>query len=141
MKNLEQILCHRPPMIWLDEVIESGPEYLVARVDIREGMAFYEAPKGVPAWVGLEYMAQAVAAFAGLRARDAGEPVPLGLLIGCRRYASTKASFPPGDRLEVRVTELASEKYGFGSFDCSLDDGTEIASARLAVFGGDRTSS
>jgi predicted hotdog family 3-hydroxylacyl-ACP dehydratase len=127
-------------MIWLDEVIESGSGHLLARVNIREGIAFYEAPKGVPAWVGLEYMAQAVAAFAGLRARDAGEPVPLGLLIGCRRYSSTRASFLPGDILDVRVTELASEKYGFGSFDCSLDDGAEIASARLSVFGGDRAS-
>jgi predicted hotdog family 3-hydroxylacyl-ACP dehydratase len=138
MKDLTQILCHRSPMILLDEVVEAGENYLVARVDIREGVPFYNEVQGVPAWVGLEYMAQAIAAFAGLRARDAGEPIPLGLLIGCRRYTSDKACFAPGDRIEVRVQELASEEYGFASFDCTLYAGEAIANARLAVFGGDR---
>jgi len=139
MKDLERILCHRPPMILLDEVIESGPDKLSARVEIREGIPFYNHPQGVPAWVGIEYMAQAIAAYAGLRALDAGEPVPLGLLVGCRAYASKKASFAADDCIEVHIKELASEEYGFGSFDCSLNDGDEIATARLTVLGGGRT--
>ena len=42
----------------------------------------------VPAWVGIEYMAQAIAAWAGCRARAAGKPPQLGFLLGSRPGSS-----------------------------------------------------
>ncbi|MCG8377142.1 MAG: hypothetical protein MI702_11740 [Chlorobiales bacterium] len=138
MKDLTQILCHRPPMIFLDEVAEYGDDYLTAVVQIREGIPFYRNPDGVPAWVGIEYMAQAIAAFAGIRAKNAGNPIPLGLLIGCRRYAANRPGFAPGERIEVCIKELAAEEYGLGSFDCTLNLPETVAQARLSVYGGPR---
>ncbi len=150
MTDLEHILCHRHPMIFLDDIVAAGHGQLIARVRIRDGLPFFETDRGVPAWVGLEYMAQSIAALAGQRARDAGKPVPLGLIIGCRRYDCTTSAFAPGHELQISVTELAAEEYGFGSFDCDIDDrgrdpagdcGEQrniVARARVSVFGGDR---
>ena len=138
MIDIRELLYHRPPMVFLDEIIESGPNFLVAGVHIRQGIPFFEESSGVPAWVGLEYMAQAVAAFAGMRARTSNKPIGLGLLIGCRRYSSNSASFPPGTRVKVRIQELASEENGLGSFDCTLSAPDLIAEGRIAVYGGGR---
>ena len=142
MTDLERILCHRPPMVFIDDVVESRHEGLTAVVHIRDGIPLYEADRGVPAWVGLEYMAQSIAALAGLRARKAGHEVPLGLIIGCRNYTSNTSAFAPGSELRISVEELIAEENGFGSFDCIIDQGVEdpqrVAQARITVFGGNR---
>ena len=115
-----------------------GDDHLRADVRIREGIPFFEANRGVPAWVGLEYMAQAIAALAGIRARRAGRPIPLGLIIGCREFSCTTANFAPGTIIDTRIRELAADENGLGSFDCTLGTPDIVASARLSVFGGDR---
>jgi len=136
--DLENILCHRRPMIFLDDVLENGHDYLVAGIKIRDGIPFYQPQQGVPAWVGLEYMAQSIAALAGIRARDAGKRVPLGLIIGCRDYRCDNGMFAPGVDLRVSITELVAEDDSFGSFDCKIEDPGLVAQARVSVFGGDR---
>lgn len=136
MTDIKAFLYHRPPMIFLDEIIESGSNFLLAGVLIRQGIPFFAEPRGVPAWVGLEYMAQAVAAFAGMRARNDNKPIGLGMLIGCRRYSSKIASFPPGTSVEVRIQELVAEENGLGSFDCMLSAPDLVAEGRIAVYGG-----
>lgn len=134
--NILEFLYHRPPMVFLDEIIASGPETLVAGIHIRPGIPFYEEDRGVPAWVGLEYMAQAVAVFAGIRARADKKPVSVGMLIGCRKYSSKIASFPPGTHVQVEVRELASDENGLGSFDCTVSTSDLVAEGRIAVYGG-----
>jgi len=138
MTDISEFLYHRAPMMFVDEIIESGPGFLVAGVHIRPGVPFFEPSRGVPAWVGLEYMAQAVAAFAGIRARTDHKPISLGMLIGCRQYSSEISSFAPGTRIDVRIQELASVENGLGSFDCTLSAPDRIAEGRIAVYGGGR---
>ena len=138
MNYIEHILLHRPPMIFLDQVLDVSHETLVATIRIREGIPFYSADSGVPAWVGLEYMAQSIAALAGIRARNADKPLPLGFIIGCRHFTTAISSFAPGSELRISVEELAAEEYGFGSFDCKIENPALIAEARVSVFGADR---
>ena len=136
MVGIEELLYHRPPMIFLDEVVEADASSLTARVHVRPGIPFFEEGFGVPAWVGLEYMAQAVAALAGLRAREQDKPISLGMLIGCRRYTSDVSVFSPGTHVRVSVHELASGETGLGSFDCSLSAPDPVAEGRIAVYDG-----
>jgi len=138
MTDLEQILCHRQPMIFLDDVLEASRDHLVAMIRIRDGIPFYDPQHGVPAWVGLEYMAQSIAALAGIRARNAGKQVPLGLMIGCRNYTCNSSAFAPGSELRISIQELIAEEDGFGSFDCKIEDPKLVAQGRVSVFGGDR---
>ena len=103
--RLDDLVLHRGPMSLLDRVQAVEDDSLVAMVEIREGIPFF-AGCAVPAWVGLEYMAQAIAALAGARARREGRPIPLGLLIGCRKFVTR---FPatmsvPGMSRTMRVT-------------------------------------
>ncbi|WP_307732400.1 hypothetical protein [Massilia sp. MB5] len=85
MPAFRSLVPHAGPMALLDRVLEADEESLCAEVAIRADSLFY-AEGGVGSWVGIEYMAQAVAAHAGYLARQRGEAVKPGFLLGSRRY-------------------------------------------------------
>jgi predicted hotdog family 3-hydroxylacyl-ACP dehydratase len=87
--------------------------------------------------VALEYMAQCVAAHAGLVARERGEPRPaLGLFLGARRTRLGVDSLPAGATLRVRARHAASSSEGLQAFDCTVeapDAGAALVEARLSL--------
>ena len=73
MKDVREFLPQSGAMVLLDEIGFHDDKRFVAVTTIRESSMFYRPASdplmgglaGVPSWVGLEYMAQAVAAWAG----------------------------------------------------------------------------
>lgn len=129
-----ELLPHAPPMLLLDAVLEGDADTLSASLTIRPGIAFFDAGHGVPAHVGIEYMAQACGAWAGLRGRAEGRPVSLGLLLGTRRYLATEPWFAEGEQLTVLIRVVFREGP-MGVFDCRIVvDGRERATANLTVY-------
>ena len=100
--DVEDLVRHRGAALLLDKVLEAGDDYLVAHVSVAEKDTFLAGAEGAPAWTGIEYMAQAVAAFSGLQARRVDAPIPFGMLIGCRGYKSRVPEFFVGTDLVVR---------------------------------------
>ena len=129
-----EVLPHRPPMQLLTRVVSWGPDDLVAEVDVSADCAFAESGFGIPRWVGLEYMAQAVAALDGVRLREAGRHVPPGYLLGTRRLDQTDGYFQTGATLRIRVREVLQAENGLGAFSCGLDDGERSMSCQLTVY-------
>jgi len=79
-------------------------------------------------------MAQAVAAYAGLVARSAGEPIRIGYLIGVRELKLEAESFVPGDVLTVRARRVWGDDQ-LGNFEADVTrSGVEVARASLTVF-------
>jgi predicted hotdog family 3-hydroxylacyl-ACP dehydratase len=121
-------------MVLLDRVVFADEESLCAEVEIRSGGLFC-TPQGVGGWVGIEYMAQAIGAYAGYEALGRGEPVKIGFLLGTRRYECSRPFFTPGTVLKVYVRRLLVNENGLGSFECHIDDRDgEVATATLTVF-------
>ena len=130
---LQQLLPHDHPMILLDEVISCDDHSLTASVTIRHDSLFME-PQGVPSWVGIEYMGQAIAAHAGVCARRDGQPVRIGFLVSTRRYEPGCSHFPVGSTLEITVSALTFNTTGLQVFECRIT-GSEISvAANLNVF-------
>lgn len=130
------VLPHRAPMVLLDRIVAHDEGRTVCAVDITPSSAFLTAAKDVPAWVGLEYMAQCVAAHAGLVARTRGEPVKLGLLIGARRVELHVDAFAIGRTVIVTGTHVWGDRQ-LASFACSLSDersDTLLAESVLSVY-------
>ncbi len=131
---MSDLVPHGGRMRLLDAAIEGDDESLLARVEIRSDSLFYDGT-GVGAWVGIEYMAQAVAAFAGWRARLEGGAPKVGFLLGSRRYDSERASFQLGECLLVEARRQFQADNGLGHFDCLISiSGAAVASAALTVF-------
>lgn len=132
---IEQLLPHAHPMILLDEISDYGDQHLVAHVRIGENSQFFQPRKGVPSWVGIEYMAQAIAAWSGARMLAAGGEVQIGFLLGSRRYLCPHPYFPLGEYLTVRI-EQEFESSNMGVFACVIDGSKEsnFATASINVF-------
>ncbi len=132
---VEELLPHAPPMVLLDAVEEIEGLRCCCRVEVRFGAPFVEEG-GLPAFVGVEYLAQAVGVLSGWRARLSGKAPQLGFLLSVREYASEVATFPIGTRLLVEVTHV----WGEGEmmrFDGVLRDaahGQILAQGGLSIF-------
>ena len=125
---------HRGAMSLLERVERVDEHGVVAWVLVPSAGLFAE-PGGVPAWVGIEYMAQAVAAGSGARARAGGGSPRIGYLLGSRRYEAQVPWFEAGARLRVWAECELMGDNGLGMFDCTISqDGRVLASARLSVY-------
>jgi predicted hotdog family 3-hydroxylacyl-ACP dehydratase len=128
------LVPHAPPVLALDSIVSADESSLHARITVRQDSAFCESDAGVPVWVGLEYMGQAVAALEGIRARRSGQPVPVGYLLGTRQFVTTIQFFPVGAVLNVTVREVHSDPGGLAVVDGAISgDGIELE-CRFSVF-------
>ena len=139
MKNeflsIENYVPHRDVMLLLDRLLAADEDSAMAEVTVpQDGLFLHDA--GMPSWVGMEYMAQTVAAWAGWNALRKGQAVKIGFLLGSRKYEAAQAFFAPGSRLTVRVRCELLGGNGLGMFDCRIEtEGEgELASARISVF-------
>ena len=127
-----ELLPHDPPMVLLNRALSWDEASLQAEVVICSDSIFC-AKGGVPGWVGIEYMAQAVAAHAGYSARLLGEPPAIGYLLGTRTYKCALDHFAIGSELTIQIKSLFVEA-GLGAFACNINmDGT-VATATINVY-------
>lgn len=131
---IAELIPHAGNMILIDEVLRFGDDDVETRLSVRPGGLFNQADGSLPAWVGIELMAQSVAAYAGCQARQAGLPVELGFLLGTRKYECNVECFPLGAELHIQATRTLQDDNGMGVFECRLSGpGIEVF-ARLNVF-------
>ena len=129
---VEELVPHSGKMVLLDRVIEFDEEYMVAELIVRDDGLFGDG-NTVPALLGIEYMAQTIAAFGGIKRRLAGRPLDLGFLLGTRRYVCNVGTFAVGSVLTVSVKRLV-EDQGLGVFDCHITSEGISVSAKLNVY-------
>lgn len=133
-RPIADLLPHRQPLILLDEACGMEGDSFLARVRITERSPFCGAD-GVPAWVGLEYMAQTVAAYSGAQGLVKGRKIRVGMLLGTREYRSDVPVFALGAELEVLVRIDIFQDDGVSSLECSIRaaGGPTLARAQVTV--------
>lgn len=140
--DIADLVPHAGPMVLLGRVLDASEQHLCAEVRISAASVFASAD-GVGAWVGIEYMAQAIAAHAGLLARERGEPVRVGFLLGARRYHCEQVQFALGSVLHVHVQHVLQGENGLAAFECRIADGAagaDLATATITVFQPDNVN-
>lgn len=115
------VLLQKPPMCLLDTIDGYGPDWIRAGIVIRRDALFFEPGLGVPGWVGLEFMAQAAAAYGGIEQRQRGEALSIGLLIGTRHYHCRQEYFPAGMKLAVVARLLMRDENDFVAYECGIE--------------------
>jgi len=131
---MEKLVPHDLPMALLDKMTEFQDNRSICQVTIHPEIMFYEE-NGVPAFVGLEYMAQAVAAHGGYRSLTQGEPVKVGFLLGTPHLKFYCESFSNGTTLNVEVLEDWGD-HQLMRFQCAIRDtaGNLLMETGLNVF-------
>jgi len=132
--TIDDYIPHRGPMRLVDRLVSADDEQAVVEAEVPAAGAFVQQRR-MPSYVLIEHMAQSVAAWAGARARRQGRPVPLGFLLGTRRFEASCDELPSGTRLRMTVRCEMLGDNGLGMFDCRVDaDGRTVAQAMLSVF-------
>jgi predicted hotdog family 3-hydroxylacyl-ACP dehydratase len=134
LPDVRTLVPHAGRMVLLDRVVFADEENLCAEVRILpESLFCFDGVVG--SWVGIEYMAQAIGAWAGYTALLRGEPVKRGFLLGTRRYECLRPFFFVGALLRIYVRRLLQEANGLASFECRIEDENGVvASGNLSVF-------
>lgn len=134
LHDIARVVPHQGRMQLLDRLLAWDEDSVAAEVRVPADGLFIE-PEGMPAWVGIEYMAQAIAAWAGCRARAAGRAPSIGFLLGSRRYEATCPHFAVGARLRVEARREILGDNGLGAFACRILEGEAVlAQANVSVF-------
>ncbi|MCA3013182.1 MAG: hypothetical protein INH41_12375 [Myxococcaceae bacterium] len=137
---ISELVPHQGPMVLLDRVLAESRDGLTAEAIVRAGRPFVR-DAGWPALVGLELMAQTMAAWSGLRARRAGRAPRLGFLAGTRHFDCLVPFFPPDARLEVEIALEFDASNGLAVFDCVIrTQGVVQATAKVNSYEPDDVS-
>lgn len=129
---MEELIPHRSPMILLDKVLSWDRERIVCTTTPRDGSPFVSGGRA-RAVVTLEYMAQCVAALAGLLARERGEEIRLGLLVAVRQMDLARDWINVGAILVVEAERVWGDAM-LGHFKCSVRERCDVfARAALSV--------
>ena len=132
MSDIANLIPHTGGMVLLDRIVGYDEHGLTAELAVR-GDGLFGDDKTVPAWAGIEYMAQTIAAYAGVMAKQANLPIRLGFLLGTRRYSSNVAAFKVGSTLTIRVEKIMQDD-NLGVFDCKIEGGGVEVAANINVY-------
>lgn len=125
------LIPHSGKMAQLKRIIDYGEDWIRAEADLTADNIFAENGR-IPAWAALEILAQGIAALAGIRAEQAGEPVRPGFLLGTRKFTASVAHLPL-TTVTINVQESMVDERGFGVYRCVLTDGDGITLADAAI--------
>ncbi|MGC3979837.1 MAG: hypothetical protein QM808_01080 [Steroidobacteraceae bacterium] len=120
--QMTQILPHEGRMLLIDELLEQHDEGIVTALTIRADSVMCDGVTGVPAWVGMEYMAQTACAYSGVNQARSGEQPSISLLLGTRSYKALVPVFALGARLIVDARLIVRDDDDLAVFDCSIRD-------------------
>jgi predicted hotdog family 3-hydroxylacyl-ACP dehydratase len=132
---LDELIAHRAPMCLLDRMLHVTDREARAEAVVRADNPLFVPGRGLPAYVGLEMMAQAIAAIDGMKRKIEKLPPKIGFLLGCRRYSASRAEFAEGERLSIAANMVFGDNAMF-AFECRIDgeDGSELAKANMSVY-------
>ncbi|TWD46431.1 hotdog family protein [Pseudomonas sp. SJZ131] len=131
---LAELLPHAGDMILIEQILSFDDEQIHTRLTVKPGGLFNRADGSLPAWVGIELMAQSVAAYAGCHARARGDAVDLGFLLGTRKFECNVEHFPAGTELSIHGVRSLEDDSGMGVFECHINAPGIHATARLNVY-------
>ncbi|MGH1471681.1 MAG: hypothetical protein ACRBCS_10840 [Cellvibrionaceae bacterium] len=131
---VSEVVPHKKTMSLLTEIVEHDEESLKARVIINNDTLFLTDEK-IPAYIGIEYMAQSIAAFAGVQERLKGGEAKVGFLVGTRKYNTSVSHFVNHSTLIIDVAREFQADNGLGVFNCSISSNLdELVNCVLNVF-------
>lgn len=134
--TIEQVLPHEQPMILLDQLVSFSKNNALCCCTITEQSLFFDASlQGVASYVGIEYMAQSIAAYANANELSHNRTVEVGFLVSSRKYQCEFSVFKLGMVLMINVEKIYRDESGLSAFDCNIfTNEQQIASARINVF-------
>ncbi len=131
-------LPHDTPMVLIDQLIAVSDDSVHCRVSTApHGVLapFLTAQGTLPAWFGVEIMAQTVGVWSGWQAiRNGATHIQPGMLLGGRGWHAQQPTFPANATLDISMRLLMRDDR-MGSFEGEIHHGDLLlASGRLNTY-------
>ena len=121
-----ELLPHQGRAVLIDTVLEDTEDSIRVSARVTAANPYFVPGLGVPVWVGIELMAQAIAAHAGLGSRREQRPPRAGMLLGTRRFETGAAYFREGSELEICAQRDFGDDGGLAACACTILCGDEV---------------
>lgn len=118
------------------DVVPLASDVFAEHVATEHGSSAEKEKYVIPALIGLEWMAQAIAAWSGIEAAITRQSPRVGFLLGTRRYNCSVPHFACQQRWEIHVQLDYRGVNGLGAFTAYIQDeqDREVASCVVNVF-------
>ncbi len=125
---VSELLPQAGAMVLLDRVVEHASRHTICRVEVDRLSLFCDRAGRVPAFVGIELMAQTMAAHRALALGAPGSRATgsAGLFLGSRRVALHTTAFTPGQVLDIRAEHVHGDSR-LVAFQCWVRDSVSNA--------------
>lgn len=138
---ISDVLLHDGNMRLLDRIVDFDTEFALAEYTPKADTWYADSNGNMPAWIGIELMAQAISAHAGLLKHGSNAPPKQGALLGTRSYQANTPIFALNQPLMIQVSLVYRDISGLGAYDCIIydqhytpNDNNHLAKATLKVF-------
>jgi predicted hotdog family 3-hydroxylacyl-ACP dehydratase len=124
-------------MLLINDIIDVDRNSSSSLIYVDSEAPFFEKNKGIPSYIGLEYMGQTAALIAGYQLKHGLVEPHLGFLLGTRAFNSELEYFAENKVLVVECKEKALVGDSLATFDCCIsyqNDESILATANLSVF-------
>lgn len=129
-----ELLPHRGRSVIIDKVLVNSENSICVSTLITTKHPFFVNGRGVPSWTGIEYMAQAIAAHAGLENLRSRNSPRIGMLLGVRNFQTERQYFQEGLKLEISASKDFGDARGIAACSCTIQaDGQILARANLII--------
>jgi predicted hotdog family 3-hydroxylacyl-ACP dehydratase len=131
--EIEMLLPHRAPMLWIDRVIAREGDRVRCSLTLREDHVFVHDGRVEPL-VAIEWMAQALGALVGMIDREHDQNPRPGYLIAIPDGHFYVTHFSVGDVVEIEAARVWGDDQ-LASFECKVERGALLcATAQLSVY-------
>lgn len=128
---IHDLIPHRPPMALVDRLLSYEDGGACCEVVIGPDHLFL-GEDGVPAYLGMELMAQTLAAMNGYKALEKGREPDVGFLLGTPKFKTHCAHFKLGQCLRVEVRLVWGDDE-LRQFECEIKDAKTEALLQTAT--------
>ena len=130
--NMDELLPHREDMQLIDKVISWDENGIQVATQLSDEMILVDDSRNIPWWAGIEFMAQAISAYAGMARYNQGLPILKGFLLGTRQYKNYTDEFKNSDLLVINASKVLIDDGGVSMFDCNIKiDNKIVAEATI----------
>jgi predicted hotdog family 3-hydroxylacyl-ACP dehydratase len=122
LPDVSELLMHRPPMLLIDQVQRFDAESVTMLYTPQTQAWYADSDGNMPAWIGIELMAQAIGCHVALNKRLQQQAPKQGVLLGTRRYLANVPAFAGNRPLCIHATMIFRDESGLAAYDCTISD-------------------
>lgn len=119
---IDSLILHSGNMVLIDKLI-AADDGGVTSVSYQQNAKLFSIKSNyLPSYVCIEYMAQTIAAYAGLKALNNNREPTIGLLLGTRSFRCSQANMAISQPVAIKVKEIYNDQDQLVLFHCEVSN-------------------